>query len=385
MRAMIAGLIAFAGVWLALAPAAWAQDTVQVSASVSGGQIAVQVSGSSDPCSYCSSEAVQVEADPSDGSGTSCWPSTPQASFPISTTGGAFSFSAQISVDGGQPYQVCGFVVASDYRLAPFPSAESQPVLVSVPPAPCAPGGEHALLLAGPGRVPINLPGLVDVQTDPNSLQTVSSATLTMAPLSGGQPFYAHTLTGGELGRLSSQGDFAFYIEFARGDGPARITLSYVQSASDDSVQECVDRITRVVRPAPAITPQVAIFEGASPAQGLRRKPARIVYSGDGAAFLGGSGSTGAHVRWTSWGTRQARGSGDDWHDNCVPNCAQGRYSGYPIAIRLWRPQIVAGRFLFTRMTVTYTGARPPYPAYQHGSLTYRLRYDATNDAFLWI
>jgi hypothetical protein len=48
----------------------------------------------------------------------------------------------------------------------------------------------------------------------------------------------------------------------------------------------------------------------------------------------------------------------------------------------------VAGYLLITRMTVTYTGARPPYPAYDHRSMTYKLSYSAAYnpryDSFFW-
>ena len=384
-RRMILGLLTCTGLWLALAPAAWAQDTVQASATTAGSRVAVQVSGWADACSYCTSEAIQVDVDPtSGGSSVPCWPTNPQATYPVSNSGGSFSFSPQLAVDSGQQYEVCGFIVQSYYGLQPFPSAESQPVLVSLAPAACPPGTEHALRISAPRSVPLNLRGVVDVQPNASSLQTVSSSTLQMEDLSGGKPFYSHTFTAGNLNRLSDSDDVEFYIEFSRGDGPALVTLSYVQTASDDSDQECVDQLTRVVRPGPAISPQVSIDSGAATRQALRRKPVRILYSGDGGALLAGSGSTWGRLRWSAWNTEQARARGEDWHNNCVPDCADGSYSGYPVTVRLWRPGLVDGFLVFTRMTVTYTGARPPYPAYQHRTLTYELHYDSQHDMIFW-
>ena len=91
-----------------------------------------------------------------------------------------------------------------------------------------------------------------------------------------------------------------------------------------------------------------------------------------------------AHLRWTSWTSAEGRGSGADWHDNCVPDCADGIVYAYPANVRVYRPERLAGYLVFTRMTITYTGARPPYPAYRSGSVTYTVRYVARYHYFAW-
>jgi hypothetical protein len=121
-------------------------------------------------------------------------------------------------------------------------------------------------------------------------------------------------------------------------------------------------------------TPRIVSGDGAYASQ-LQRKPARIIYSGDGNAVL--AGPTGrpyqTHLTWTSWNSKEGRAWGADWHNNCNPYCAAGTFSAYRANVQVYRPEHVAGYLLFTRLTVTYTGSRPPWPAYQHRSLTYKL------------
>lgn len=132
-------------------------------------------------------------------------------------------------------------------------------------------------------------------------------------------------------------------------------------------------------------TPRVVVFDAVTARPGyLKWKPASIVYSGDGAAFLAGTGSTFNHLVWTTWTSRQGIARGSDWHNDCVPACADGKDTGYPAIIRVYRPRHVGGYLLFTRITTTYTGAHPPYPGYRRRSITYRLRYAARYNSFFW-
>jgi hypothetical protein len=122
------------------------------------------------------------------------------------------------------------------------------------------------------------------------------------------------------------------------------------------------------------------------------RRPSAIVYSGDDSALLAGRGSgpsrpparLSSWISWRSWTSTEARGSGADWHDNCVPDCATGTYYPYADALRAYRPRRLGGYLLFTRLTVTYAGARPPYPAYRNGFITFKLGYTAKTKTFGW-
>jgi hypothetical protein len=55
-------------------------------------------------------------------------------------------------------------------------------------------------------------------------------------------------------------------------------------------------------------------------------EPKRIFVSADGAHYL-------ARLTWTGWGTPTARATGLDEVDNCLPDCAQGTFTGYPVKV----------------------------------------------------
>jgi len=118
------------------------------------------------------------------------------------------------------------------------------------------------------------------------------------------------------------------------------------------------------------------------------QRPREIVYTGDSSAFVAGRGGSARHpasLHWTAWAAAQASAPASDWHDNCRPDCASGSFRAYQAVLRLSRPAMLGGHLVFTRMTVTYTGARPPYPANRSGSWTASLRYSAKPDAtYFW-
>lgn len=94
---------------------------------------------------------------------------------------------------------------------------------------------------------------------------------------------------------------------------------------------------------------------------GLQVRPATITYTGDGTGFLGGARvrDRKSHIHWTKWTTKVALGTGFNQLNDCIPFCARGRYHGFRVKIELWRPRTVAGRLVFTRLTIFYTGRRP--------------------------
>jgi hypothetical protein len=67
-----------------------------------------------------------------------------------------------------------------------------------------------------------------------------------------------------------------------------------------------------------------------------------------------------AGLSWTSWKSN-AFGSGTLKVNDCVPNCATGKYIKYPILVVLWRAQSWprhSGKY-FSRLTWIFTGKRP--------------------------
>ena len=91
-------------------------------------------------------------------------------------------------------------------------------------------------------------------------------------------------------------------------------------------------------------------------------RPASIQISGDGSFYFDGRRKPHHHaapLKWTSWTSTGGRGSGFNWVNNCMPNCASGTFHLYPVKLHVWRPRHVGGHFIFTRMTVTYTDGHP--------------------------
>ena len=120
--------------------------------------------------------------------------------------------------------------------------------------------------------------------------------------------------------------------------------------------------------PAPIRIPKVPVFDGAPyHGKGLQEKPYQIVYTGDGTGVLAGarrgSGKRPAwgHLKWTTWTATEALGSGVSWVDNCTPDCAGGKFNGYPVKIRLYRAQYEHNNEVFTRMALYYPQKRPPF------------------------
>jgi hypothetical protein len=55
-------------------------------------------------------------------------------------------------------------------------------------------------------------------------------------------------------------------------------------------------------------------------------RPKEITDSGDGSGYV-------TNLVWSNWGSSQATATGTQEVDNCNPNCAQGKYTGYPATV----------------------------------------------------
>ncbi|MFK0295190.1 hypothetical protein ACIQU6_32615 [Streptomyces sp. NPDC090442] len=66
-------------------------------------------------------------------------------------------------------------------------------------------------------------------------------------------------------------------------------------------------------------------------------------------------------LHWSQWRDRSAVAKGTDFVNDCKPYCAAGHFHGYPVKVRFDTPQPRAGHSgqHYTRVTLTYTGARP--------------------------
>lgn len=75
------------------------------------------------------------------------------------------------------------------------------------------------------------------------------------------------------------------------------------------------------------------------------------------------AGSVLEHLVWASWTAQRAVATGVHELNSCTPSCAEGTFIGYPVVVTLWRSEPVSGQpgeQYFTRITVRYTGPRPP-------------------------
>ncbi len=87
--------------------------------------------------------------------------------------------------------------------------------------------------------------------------------------------------------------------------------------------------------------------------------PSGISNCGDGAVGL-------TRLHWTSWTSHLASGYGTYYLNDCTPTCVGGHFHTYHALVALWGSAPVKGRpseRKYTRMTLIFTGTRPP--AYQ--------------------
>jgi len=77
-------------------------------------------------------------------------------------------------------------------------------------------------------------------------------------------------------------------------------------------------------------------------------------------------------LHWTSWTPALASGHGSFWENDCRPSCAAGHVRYYPSLEVLWGSAAVAGHPAdrrYTRLTVIFTGKRPPVYVSRHGKI----------------
>jgi hypothetical protein len=72
--------------------------------------------------------------------------------------------------------------------------------------------------------------------------------------------------------------------------------------------------------------------------------------------FCDGSGSI-IHLNWASWNTSTATATGVEYVDNCVPNCAAGKFSHQNVDLVFWDSKPVKGHkghYGYTKMTTLF-------------------------------
>jgi hypothetical protein len=97
-------------------------------------------------------------------------------------------------------------------------------------------------------------------------------------------------------------------------------------------------------------------FAGAS--QYMEIRPKEITDSGDGSGYV-------TNLVWSGWGSSQATATGIQEVDNCSPNCAQGKYTGYPATVT------VAGLQPYGTGLEAYSTIVIEAPSLANGTFTY--------------
>lgn len=95
---------------------------------------------------------------------------------------------------------------------------------------------------------------------------------------------------------------------------------------------------------------KIAVYDCANKPQ---VRPSEFDIFCDGSAAL-------AKMSWSNWNTTEATGTGVFYVDNCVPNCAQGKWSHQNVIVVLWRGKPVAhhpGKLGYSKMTLLYPGS----------------------------
>ena len=98
----------------------------------------------------------------------------------------------------------------------------------------------------------------------------------------------------------------------------------------------------------------VPTYLDSNPGHGMAQHPRTIVYTGDGTGAL-------EQLRWTLWGSRLTEASGVDAIRSCVPDCASGKTSYYPVRVKGDALGPVDDVETYSRVQVTYTAAVPVY------------------------
>jgi hypothetical protein len=86
----------------------------------------------------------------------------------------------------------------------------------------------------------------------------------------------------------------------------------------------------------------------------LLMRPKAVDFCGDGAFFL-------RRIRWSSWGSSSAVAAAVAHQDDCLPDCARGRYRVYAVAVWLTRVRECSdSRIQFTRLAYEFLVGHPP-------------------------
>jgi len=254
------GLAAFLAAMFFLAPAAWAQDSISVTSTLTGSTVVVQATGVAPDCADDAGCNVYPYVS-SSSNGTSCpglAGDTLQGSAAITSADGSFSFSFAFSVpeSTGDEYVVCGYVYSGSDAIA-----TSQPVLVTIPATMCRPGIPNVLSINAPSEVAAGRTARIVVGYQGNTVQSVSAGTLTATLFSADTPYYSHQFSRSEISNFNNNdADESFPIPLPRHGGSVEVDVNYQQDeSSNGGPPECLQDQYTFVKPVAGKTPTVHV------------------------------------------------------------------------------------------------------------------------------
>ena len=114
-----------------------------------------------------------------------------------------------------------------------------------------------------------------------------------------------------------------------------------------------------------ALAAGVLLVTGMLLAAGAAGGPRHLAIDGRGTpllrprhVFFGAHGIV-DHITWGDWHGRRAHGHGSIPYNDCVPNCAEGTITRYPVKTVYSRLRRCRGRRLYVRFTYIYRDQMP--------------------------
>jgi len=86
--------------------------------------------------------------------------------------------------------------------------------------------------------------------------------------------------------------------------------------------------------------------------QELNHKPRSVV------PLQSGSVARVYNIRWDSWGGKTASGRGSAVHNNCKPNCADGKLTRYPVTVKYKRKRSCLGKRAYVKFVYIFNRSR---------------------------
>lgn len=116
---------------------------------------------------------------------------------------------------------------------------------------------------------------------------------------------------------------------------------------------------------AMAARTQIPVYDGPPHAgKNPLATPGQILWTGDSTGMFAGRGTPGrrpkfGRLHWSKWTATEGRATGADWLNDCRPYCAAGKWTPFNVNLTVYRPRMLLGHKVFTRIKAAYTGKVP--------------------------